>query len=163
MLHYHNIPLKLWAEAIHIAVYLLNRTINTQVGFTTPYELWFHTKPSVSHYRIFGIVAYIFIDKSLHTKFQAKGHKVIFVGYSDTSKGWHFWNPSTDKITESSDVIFDEHNVDLSPLHRHHPLLFLHTYISLLTFLLLLLFLYPYLQWPTSYLQWPLLIQWETL
>lgn len=121
MLHYHNIPLKLWAEAIHIAVYLLNKTINTQVGFTTPYELWFHTKPSVSHYRIFGIVAYIFIDKSLHTKFQAKGHKVIFVGYSDTSKGWRFWNPSTDKITESSDVIFDEHNGYPSFTSTHTP------------------------------------------
>lgn len=32
----------------------------------------------------------------------------IFVGYSDTSKGWRFWNHVTNRITESSDVIFDE-------------------------------------------------------
>lgn len=108
MLHLYNIPLKLWAESVHSAVYILNRTINSQVGFTTPYELWFRTKPSVSHYRIFATIAYIFIDKSLRTKFQAKGTMVVFIGYSETSKGWRFWNPITDQITESSDVIFDE-------------------------------------------------------
>ena len=108
MLHLHDLPLKLWAEAVHVAVYLLNRTINKQVGYTTPFELWFKTKPIVSHYKTFGTMAYIFIDKSLRTKFQSKGTPVIFVGYSATSKGWRFWNPLTDRVSESSDVIFDE-------------------------------------------------------
>ena len=108
MLHLHDTPLKLWAEAVHTAVYILNRTINTHVGLTTPYKLWFHRKPSVSHYRTFGTLAYIFIDKSLRTKFQPNSMKVIFVGYSETSKGWRFWNPHKDNITESSDVLFDE-------------------------------------------------------
>jgi hypothetical protein len=108
MLHLHDVPLKLWAESIHTAVYILNRTVNTQVGLTTPYELWFHKKPSVSHYRTFGTLAYVFIDKSLRTKFQPKGLSVIFVGYSDTSKGWRFWNPRTDTVLESFDVLFDE-------------------------------------------------------
>ena len=108
MIHLHNLPIKLWAEAVHTAVYVLNRTINHQVGHMTPYELWFHTKPSVSHFKTFGTLAYIFIDKSKRTKFQPKGSRVIFVGYSDTSKGWRFWNPLTGLISESSDVVFDE-------------------------------------------------------
>ena len=108
MLHFHHLPLTLWAEAVHTAVYVLNRTINSQVGYTTPYELWFKSKPTVSHYRTFGTVTYIFIDKSLRTKFQPKGTMVIFVGYSDTSKGWRFWNPVTNRVSESSDVLFDE-------------------------------------------------------
>jgi hypothetical protein len=33
---------------------------------------------------------------------------VVFVGYSDESKGWRFWNPLIDRLVESSDVIFDE-------------------------------------------------------
>ena len=109
MLHLHDLPLRLWAEATHTAVYILNRTINSQVGIVTPYELWFKTKPSVSHLRTFGTLAYIFIDKSKRTKFQPKGSRVIFVGYSKTSKGsWRFWRPLTNIISESSDVIFDE-------------------------------------------------------
>ena len=62
----------------------------------------------MSHYRTFGTLAYIFIDKSLRTKFQPKGVPVIFVGYSATSKGWRFWHPLTNRVSESSDVIFDE-------------------------------------------------------
>ena len=105
---YTTFPWSFGPRPFILQVYLLNRTINTQVGFTTPYELWFHTKPSVAHYRTFGTLAYSFIDKSLRTKFQAKGHMVIFIGYSATSKGWRFWNPSTDIVFESSNVIFDE-------------------------------------------------------
>lgn len=108
MLHLYNLPLTLWAESIHTDVYILNRTINTLVGTITPYDLWCQTKPSVSRYRTFGTVAYISIDKSLRTKFQSKGHMVIFVGYSDSSKGRRFWHTSTNRITKSYDVIFDE-------------------------------------------------------
>ena len=108
MLHLHTLPLKLWAEAVHTVIYLLNRTINREVGYITPFELWFKTKPVVSHYRTFGTLAYIFIDKSLRTKFQSNGTQVIFVGYSATSKGWRFWHPLTNRVSESSDVIFDE-------------------------------------------------------
>lgn len=108
MLHLHHLPLKLWAEFVHTHVYILNRIINSQVGFVTPHELWFKTKPTVSHYITFKTVAYIFTNKSLRTKFQPKGTMVIFVGYSDTSKGWRFWHPITDLISESSNVLFDE-------------------------------------------------------
>lgn len=49
---------------------------------------------------------------------------VIFVGYSPTSKGWRFWNPITDRIMESSDVIFDE-DTGYSPssFTQHHEAL----------------------------------------
>lgn len=47
-------------------------------------------QPSVAHYRTIETIAYIFIDKSLRTKFHAKGTMVVSIGYSDTSKGWRF-------------------------------------------------------------------------
>ena len=40
MLHLHNLPIKLWAEVVHTAVYVLNRTINHQVGHTTRTKLF---------------------------------------------------------------------------------------------------------------------------
>ena len=164
MLHLHDQPLKLWAEAVHTAVYLLNRTINRQVGYTTPFELWFKTKPIVSHYRTFGTLAYIFIDKSLRTKFQNKGTQVIFVGYSATSKGWRFWNPITDRISESSDVIFDEatgYSPSLFPSQQSLS-------VSIPTHLPVSTILPPHLQFfhcinCLFLLSSPLLIQWEFL
>ena len=103
-----NLPEPLWAEAVNNAVHVLNRTINTQTGTKTPFELWYGKKPSIDHYRVFGSIAYILTDKKHKTKFQARGRQVRFVGYSSTSKGWRFWDPTSQKIVESSDVIFDE-------------------------------------------------------
>lgn len=108
MLQAQHLPLTLWAEAVNIAVHVLNRTVNSQTGDQTPYELWYRKKPNISYYKVFGSTAYILTDKDHRTKFEAKGERVIFVGYSSTSKAWRFWNPKANKITESADVIFDE-------------------------------------------------------
>lgn len=55
--------LKLWAKVMNIAVYLLNQTINKQVGINTPYDLWHNMKRAISHYRVFGTIAYIFLNE----------------------------------------------------------------------------------------------------
>ena len=54
-----NIPTFMWAEAISTAIHILNRTINSQTGTKTPYELYYGVKPSIDHYRIFGTTAYV--------------------------------------------------------------------------------------------------------
>ena len=108
LLHAKDLPLKLWAEAINIAVYLLNRTINSQLGLITPYESWFGTKPSIKHYKIFGSIAWIFVNKERRTKLDPKSIRTYFFGYSATSKAYRFWEPLTDKIIESSDYTINE-------------------------------------------------------
>lgn len=108
MLHAFSLPTHLWAEAVNCAVYLLNRTTNKQLGSVTPYEKWFGHKPSVSHYRVFGSLAYVHINKEVRTKLDPKSLPVIFVGYSLHSRGYRLWDPHSDKIIESNDVHFDE-------------------------------------------------------
>lgn len=53
---------------------------------------------------------------------------LAFIGYSDTSKGWQFWNPSTNLITKSSDVIFDKATSYslCSFISKHGPLVEIH-------------------------------------
>ena len=89
-------------------VHILNRTINRQLGIETPYEQWFRGKPSIKHYRIFGSLAWIFVNKQQRTKLNPKRVKVFFVGYSSTSRAYCFWDPIIDKIIESSDYIIDK-------------------------------------------------------
>ena len=108
MIHSNNLPLRLWAEAINTAVYLINRTINKQTGDITPFEAWFQQKPSVSHYRVFGSLAYVYINKQVRTKLQLKSKLMIFIDYSSTSRAYRFWNPFDDSVVESSDARFDE-------------------------------------------------------
>lgn len=103
-----GLPVHLWAEAVNSTVYILNYLINTQTRDIMPYKIWFKTKPTVQHYRVYGSIAYIYINKTFCTKYQAKGQRVVFVGDCSTSKGFCFWKPGSKKVIESFDVIFDE-------------------------------------------------------
>lgn len=81
MLYAKDIPVNLWAEAVSCAVYLLNRRSSTQTVNVSPYELWFQTKPSLKHIRIFGSVGYVHIAKEKRKKLDKKSAKIILVGY----------------------------------------------------------------------------------
>jgi hypothetical protein len=108
MIHDQGLPIRVWAEAINWAVHVLNRTINSQNMVETPYEQVFKRKPSVAYYRIFGCTAYRFVQEAELTKLDPKSKKCIFVGYSQTSRAYRIWDPSTDKVKETNDVTFDE-------------------------------------------------------
>ena len=108
LIYAKDLPLKLWAEAVNTAVYILNRTINHQLGNITPYECWFGEKPSVQHLRIFGSLAWVFINRQARSKLDPKSLRAYFVRYSLTSRAYRFWNPVTDKILESNDYTVDE-------------------------------------------------------
>jgi hypothetical protein len=108
MLHAKNLSLKLWAEVIHWAVYVLNRTINNRNRDKTPYEQIFKVKLSISYYRVFGCTTYAFIPNATRTKMEAKNKPMIFVGYSDIGKAYIVWDLGTNKVKESSNVTFDE-------------------------------------------------------
>ena len=58
--------------------------------------------------RVFGCVAYAHIPDQLRKKLDSKGEKCIFVGYSDESKAYRLYNPSTKKFVISKDVQFIE-------------------------------------------------------
>jgi transposase InsO family protein len=47
-----------WGEGVATAVHILNLSPTKAVMGMTPYEAWSNRKPSVSHLRVFGCVAY---------------------------------------------------------------------------------------------------------
>jgi hypothetical protein len=51
MLHDNGFPKFLWAEAVSHAIYLRNRTWTRAIGYTTPYELLYGTKPNLDFSR----------------------------------------------------------------------------------------------------------------
>ncbi|MCO5568254.1 hypothetical protein L7F22_021951 [Adiantum nelumboides] len=83
-----------------------NRCPTRALKTITPYESWYDRKPSVSYLRVFGCFAYAHIPQQLRGKLDDKVVKCIFVGYSSGSKGYKLYNPATNKIFESRDVIF---------------------------------------------------------
>ncbi|MCO5556563.1 hypothetical protein L7F22_010113 [Adiantum nelumboides] len=108
MLKAKSLPHKLWMEAVACAAHVLNRCPTRALKTITPYESWYDRKPSVSYLRVFGCLAYAHIPQQLRGKLDDKAIKCIFVGYSSGSKGYRLYNPATNKIFESRDVIFAE-------------------------------------------------------
>lgn len=108
MLKGKRLPNTLWAEVVHTAVYILNRSPTKSVRNKTPFEAWSGRKPTVGHLKVFGSIAYALNQSPNKDKFDEKGEKMLFVGYSDESKGYRLLNPENKKIVVSRDVIFDE-------------------------------------------------------
>jgi hypothetical protein len=73
-------------------------------------------KPYVSHFRIFGCIAYTHVPDDKRSKLDPKAEKCIFIGYSLEQKRYRCFNPSTWKLQVSKDVVFDEMVSWYSPL-----------------------------------------------
>lgn len=108
MLHEKNVPGHFWAEAMNTAAYVINTLPQQRLGFLPPYEKLLGKKPSVSYFRVFGCVCYVFIPDHLRNKMEKKAVRCIFVGYDNQRKGWRCCDPVTGKIHTSRNVVFDE-------------------------------------------------------
>ncbi|KAH7866468.1 hypothetical protein Vadar_020790 [Vaccinium darrowii] len=86
-----------------------------KLGFVSPYEKLWSTPPTVSHFRVFGCVCYVFVPDHLRSKFDKKAIRCIFVGYSSERKRWKCYNPTTGRCYTSRNVVFDEASSWWSP------------------------------------------------
>ena len=101
-----KVPKSFWPEAVNWSINVLNRSPTFSVQNMTPEEAWSGRKPVVDHFRIFGCVAYAHIPDEKRKKLDDKGEKCVFLGVSEHSKAYKLFNPSTNKIVTSRDVIF---------------------------------------------------------
>ena len=74
----------------------------------TPYERWYGRKPDVSHFRVFGCMAYAHVPDCERRKLDTKSKKMRFVGYSLTSKGYRLFDETNRKLCIRRDVEFNE-------------------------------------------------------
>ncbi|KAI5354607.1 hypothetical protein L3X38_007502 [Prunus dulcis] len=108
MLHEKSLPYEFWAEAVHTAVYLLNRCPSKSLEKMTPFEAYTGRKPGIAHLKVFGCLCHVLIPSVLRHKLEENCHKCIFVGYGLCEKGYRLYDPKTRKIVLSRDVYFDE-------------------------------------------------------
>jgi hypothetical protein len=64
--------------------------------------------PSVHFLKVFGCIAYVKRLRPHLSKLDDRGQKVIFLGYEDGSKAYHFYDPTTKRVHVSRDAVFDE-------------------------------------------------------
>jgi transposase InsO family protein len=107
MLKEKNLLQEFWTEAAACPIYLLNN-VQQRVRNMTPQEAWSGEKPTISHLRVFGCVAYAQIPEAKRKKLDDREEKCIFIGNSETSKAYKVYNSVTNKVVVSRDVIFSE-------------------------------------------------------
>jgi hypothetical protein len=74
----------------------------------TPFEKWYGYKPSVLNFKIFGSHEWAHTPKEKQNKLQPTSQHYTLVGYKETSKVYCLYDPSTKKVIEQRDLVFDE-------------------------------------------------------
>jgi hypothetical protein len=97
-----------WCEVIAMAVYVLNQCSMKGVIGKTPYEAWHGRKPTVHHLCTFGCVAHVKNTAPNLKKLDNRSRPMIFIGYEEGTKGYRMYDPSTERVCVTQNVVFDE-------------------------------------------------------
>ena len=95
-------PKYIWGEAILIACYLYNRTLNSLISFKTLYYIKYNTKLDISNIRIFGSLAY---NKELDIftkKLDKRSSAFYLVGFKSNNI-YILYNPINNRVISSRD------------------------------------------------------------
>jgi hypothetical protein len=96
-----------WGEAVVTAVYILNRSPTKALNSRTSYEAWYGHKSAVSHLWVFGCLTF---NKELghNGKLNDRSTPGVFIGYAEGSKAYLIFDPGTQRVRITRDVVFDE-------------------------------------------------------
>ena len=115
-----HLPKNLWGFAAMTAVYLINRLPTTVLHLKSPIDVLEEKFPKVRlrnglKPRIFGCVSYVHTPHWSPDKLSAKALKCVFIGYSNTQKGYKCYHPLTRRVIISKDIVFDENRFYYQP------------------------------------------------
>ncbi|KAK9687514.1 hypothetical protein QE152_g36203 [Popillia japonica] len=97
-----------YSESAESALYSRNKNGSSKKGDNTPEGIWVGSKVDLSNIRIFGSSVMVNVPKPRRQKWDRKARKMVFVGYSDSTKGYRCLDPTTNEVITSRDVIFLE-------------------------------------------------------
>jgi hypothetical protein len=124
MLAQSKLPMHFWGHCLAAQVKVWNCLPTSSLPGKTPYEPWNGQNPDLSHFRVFGCQAYVFVQQDEREKLESHLQKHVFVGYPTEYKAWLFYNPETKKFIISEQAEFDERvfpGLSTSPSPVHIP------------------------------------------
>lgn len=106
------VPKSFWAEAVMGAVFLINRMPARILDFQTPLRMVskFHSIPSTLNicFKLFGYICYVHVHSLHRDKLDPRAIKCVFLGYSNSRKGYNCFDPLTITYYVLMDVQFCE-------------------------------------------------------
>ena len=107
MIPHSTLPKSLQGEALKTTAYILNR-VSTKATSKTPYELWTSRKPSLKHLRALGCPIEVRNYRPNEKKLEPRTVSSYFIGYSEQSRGYKFYDPKSKTIFETGTTTFFE-------------------------------------------------------
>jgi len=107
MLQMH-VPKGFWSYGVLTAIYLINRLPSRVLDFKSPLEVLQVTSPKLAHLKVFGCSCFVYLPSTKRDKLDSRAVKCIFLGYSQTQKGYRFYDPLQKKMYVSRDVRFSK-------------------------------------------------------
>src|SRR5271163_4783169 len=87
MRHFACLPRSWWEFSVEYAIHVYNRTPSKRLKNKTPYESLNGKKPDVSHLRILGCGAYVFLHEDVRKdSLSPHAELMTFIGYTDGIK-----------------------------------------------------------------------------
>jgi len=102
------LPDSWWEFAFATATHVYNCTPIKRLKWKTPQKIFIGEKPKISHLRVFGCGAYMYLPNEVHTnKLTLHSELMIFIGYEDNS--YRFIHHTQENVIFcSTQAIFDE-------------------------------------------------------
>ncbi|KAK3282268.1 hypothetical protein CYMTET_9991 [Cymbomonas tetramitiformis] len=98
-----------WPFAVRHFVYILNRTFQKPLHKKSPYYKLYGQHHDLSLLRVFGCLAYAFVDPdSREHKLGDRAKQLRYVGHSEVSSAYLLYDPESGKIVKSGMVRFHE-------------------------------------------------------
>ncbi|GKF37365.1 retrovirus-related pol polyprotein from transposon TNT 1-94, partial [Tanacetum coccineum] len=98
-----------------------NRSIVHTRHNKTPYELICGRKPNIQYFHVIGSLCYPTNDRDDLRKIKSMADIGIFIGYSESLRGFHIYNLRTKNIMETIHVKFDELTAMASECNNLEP------------------------------------------
>lgn len=107
MLFTTGLSKEFWAEVVHVADYLINRSPHTRISCKILEEMWSGNQADYSNLSIFSCPTYARVKTD---KLEPMVVKCILVGYTAEVKGYKLWYTDQDspRFIIIKDVVFHE-------------------------------------------------------
>lgn len=83
----------------------IQNIVYTRSTNCTPHELWYGTKPTVENVHIFGSKCFVHTPTQRRQKLDNKACEMIYLGVDSKSKAYRCYNPYTNRVVVSRDVL----------------------------------------------------------
>ena len=107
MINHSSLLESFWGEVFKIAVYIQNKAPSKAVT-KPPYKLRIGKKPNIRHLHVWGCPAETLPYRPNEKKNDSRTVRCYFIGYSERSRGFKFYDPSSRFFFEMGNVKFPE-------------------------------------------------------